>query len=176
MQSGAGRFFGEPISGLDLVPPTLLRDGPHGWGSVQFFIDHDPEENFFTFRDDHVEALRQVALFDLVINNADRKGGHVIVGNDGRLWAIDHGIAFSHDPKLRTVIWDYATEPIQPELLARLQALQLALYGEEAVALELQALLNGRELRALQARVDKLLITQTYPEPGPGRPYPWPLV
>jgi len=162
--------------GWDLVPPTILREGPNGWGSVQYFIDHDPDENFFTFRDDHIEPLKLVAVFDLVINNADRKGGHVIVSDNGRLWAIDHGIAFHDEPKLRTVIWDYAGEPVPPSALQDLQRLKHELADQGELYQALGELLSTREIRAFQARIERVLDTQCLPEPGPGRPYPWPLV
>ncbi len=160
----------------DVIPPTILREGPQGWGSVQFFIDHDPEENFFTFRDDYGADLRLVALLDLIINNADRKGGHVIVGTDGRLWAIDHGIAFHDEPKLRTVIWDYVGEPFEADWVGRMEALQMELASGSELLPQLQELLSRRELQAMQNRLAKLLNQPIFPEPGPGRPYPWPLV
>lgn len=162
--------------GWDLVPPTILREGPQGWGSVQYFIDHDPEENFFTFRDDHVEPLKRVALFDLIINNADRKGGHVIVSDNGRLWAIDHGIAFHDEPKLRTVIWDYATQPIAEPDLQSLQDLSDELTNQGDLYSAINQLLSQREIDALHGRIQKMFDTKQFPEPGPGRPYPWPMV
>ena len=162
--------------GWDLVPPTILRDGPQGWGSVQYFIDHDPDENFFTFRDDHAESLQLTALLDIIVNNADRKGGHVLVSENGRLWAIDHGIAFHDEPKLRTVIWDYAGEPIQENYLNDLKKLTTELANQGELYQQLAALLSGRELKAFQARIQQVLYTKQLPEPGPGRPYPWPLV
>ncbi len=164
--------------GWRLVPPTILRDGPHGWGSVQVFIDHDPNENYFTFKDKAacVRQLRQIALFDLVINNADRKGGHVISDDDGRLWAIDHGIALHEEPKLRTVIWDFAGDDIPPESLQEVKQFADDLQSEGDLCRQLSELLSRREVDALGGRCGHLLRSRRYPQPGPGRPYPWPLV
>ena len=101
----------------------------------------------------------------------------MIAADDGRLWAIDHGIAFHDEPKLRTVVWDYATEAIPATALVDLQVLQQTLLNEEnSLSSQLQALLNGQEMSALQSRLADLIAHETFPEPGPGRPYPWPLV
>ncbi len=112
--------------GWELVPPTVLRDGPHGLGSVQFFVDADPNDHYFTVREDarHADSLRRCALFDVLINNADRKSGHCLLDGRHRLWAIDHGICFHQEHKLRTVIWEFAAEPIGPDLMADLTDFQ----------------------------------------------------
>ena len=103
--------------GWDLVPPTVYRaEGPFGPGSLQLFIEHDPNHHYFNFTDEEFQTLRPVVLFDLLINNADRKGGHLFFGEDGHLWLIDHGLSFNVDEKLRTVIWDFAGEPMPEEL------------------------------------------------------------
>ncbi len=94
------------------VPPTVLRDGPEGPGSLQLFVRFQVGEHYFTLQDERREDFRRVALFDLVVNNADRKAGHCLLGEDGRIWVIDHGVCFSDEPKLRTVIWDFLDEPI----------------------------------------------------------------
>ncbi len=100
--------------GWPRVPPTLVREGPHGVGSVQRFLPFDPQEHYFTLLDDpeRQRTFRRVAAFDVVINNADRKSGHCLLAEDGELFFIDHGVCFSEDPKLRTVIWDFVGEPI----------------------------------------------------------------
>lgn len=163
--------------GWHIVPPTILRDGPRGWGSVQFFIEHDPEEHYFTFQHEHPDQLKRIALFDILINNADRKGGHVIRDEDNRLWAIDHGICFHHDYKLRSVIWDYAGEPIPPELGADLEGLAQVLGDETTPLVEaLLTLLSRVEFTAVQKRLQHLQQTRQFITPGPGRHYPWPLV
>lgn len=160
-----------------LVPPTILRDGPRGWGSVQYFIEHDPNITFFDFQHDHPEQLRQIALFDILINNADRKGGHVLRDGENRLWAIDHGITFHFQYKLRTVIWDFAGEVIPAEFLPPLEQLQTHLNDEQnPLTVELGQLLNKQENKALRKRLQMMLESRRFIDPGPGRHYPWPLV
>lgn len=153
------------------VPPTVLRDGPHGSGSVQAFIDFDPEQHYFTLREDRLEDFRRVALFDALINNADRKGGHCLVDTSGRIWLIDHGVCFNIEPKLRTVVWDFAGEPIADVDLATLRRLSMA---APTLRSRLGGLLAEMELDALFERLDALLATQEYPRPGKDRHYPWP--
>lgn len=163
--------------GWSLVPPTILREGPHGWGSVQFFVEHDPQTHYLTIQGGYVESSQKVALFDAVINNADRKSGHVILGDDDRIWAIDHGVSFHSDYKLRSVIWDFAGQSIPEGLLGDLVAFQSWLcYGNDPNLKELGQLLDGREMDALASRLKRLLEKGTFPHPGPGRHYPWPLV
>ena len=159
--------------GWDVVPETVLRaDAPFGEGSLQRVVDEDGVSHYFTLRDDprwHPE-LRRIAAFDVLTNNADRKGGHVLLA-EGRLWAIDHGLTFHAEPKLRTVIWDFAGDPLDDavrEALARVEA--------EPLPGELLELLDDEELDALVRRARALLRAGRLPAPGAGRPYPWPLV
>ena len=165
--------------GWGLVPPTVLRDGPHGWGSVQLFIDHDPNQHYFTFQnnDKYIDSLQRIVLFDLVANNADRKGGHILVDDSDRLWSIDHGICFHSDYKLRSVIWDFAGMTVPEPLLNDLQQFLEKLEGsDQSLVQQLDELLNERERSALRRRVKKLLQRPHFPQPGPGRHYPWPPV
>ena len=163
--------------GWDLVPPTVTREGPFGVGMVQLFIEHDPAEHYLTLGPEHPEVFRRVAAFDLVINNADRKAGHCLRQLDtDRIWVVDHGVTFHTDPKLRTVIWEYAGEPISEPILADLGAFAAALATQASLRTALAALIHEDELRALLSRVETLTMRGTYPEPGPGRPYPWPPV
>jgi len=107
--------------GWSFVPPTIYRDnGPIGPGSLQLHIDHDPEYNYFSFSKTDLQQLRPVAIFDYLINNADRKGSHVLFDQDGQMWLIDHGISFHQEQKLRTVIWDFAGDPIPEQLCSDL--------------------------------------------------------
>lgn len=162
--------------GWDLVPPTVLRpDGPAGPGSLQLFVDVDPERHYFTFSAPEKQRLRPVAVFDLLINNADRKGGHVLLGDRGQVWLIDHGVCFHPEDKLRTVIWDFVGEPIPRELLAAVRRLRSCLDGDD-LRQELAGLLTADEIDALRGRADRLLRSKRFPPPGAGRPYPWPLV
>jgi uncharacterized repeat protein (TIGR03843 family) len=156
------------------VPPTVLRDGPEGIGSVQLFVDVDPEEHYFTLEESHPDEFRRVALFDHIVNNADRKAGHCLLGRDGRIWVIDHGVCFSEEPKLRTVIWEYLDEPIPAPLLEDLERLETGLVDGGPTAEDLRALLEPQELEALRERTRALHVAGRFPEPGPGRPYPWP--
>ena len=99
------------------MPPTVLRDGPLGPGMVQLYVDHDPDEHYFTLLEDHADELRRFAVFDVLANNADRKGGHCLRSRaDGHVWGIDHGLTFHDEWKLRTVIWDFAGEAVPPPL------------------------------------------------------------
>jgi len=160
-----------------IVPPTILREGPHGWGSLQFFVDHDPQIHYLTIQGEYIEQSQQIALFDVIINNADRKSGHVIVDEDDRLWAIDHGVSFHDEHKLRSVIWDFAGQPIPEKLREDLVAFQSWLcYGNDPILKELGQLLDRTEMEALETRLMRLIEDGIFPHPGPGRHYPWPLV
>jgi uncharacterized repeat protein (TIGR03843 family) len=163
--------------GWDLVPPTVLRaDGPAGFGSLQLFVDANPERHYFTFSDAEKQRLRPAATFDLLINNADRKAGHILLDDQDHLWLIDHGVSFHIEEKLRTVIWDFIGESMPVELLADLRSFRRALSRDRALKDELAALLAPEELRALRQRADRLIRTGRFPPPGANRPYPWPLV
>jgi hypothetical protein len=161
--------------GWPLVPPTVLRDGPHGPGSVQLFIEADPSQHFFTLRESSPEAFLPIAAFDVVANNADRKGGHCLLDGDGRIWVVDHGVCFSSEPKLRTVIWDFAGEPVPGELLADVERVAKELRNGSLRA-EMAELLSTKEVDATARRAERLVKTGRYPVPGAGRSYPWPPV
>lgn len=164
--------------GWGIVPATVLRDGPHGVGSVQLFIDHDPSVNFFTLDESFSEQLQLFAVFDAVINNADRKGGHLLLDAHDKLWGIDHGLAFHSAPKLRTVIWEFERQPIPDPLLESLTALQNDILCQNAPWIgQMQSWLSANEISALVRRVEKLLSTRVFPSPsGHGPSYPWPPV
>jgi uncharacterized repeat protein (TIGR03843 family) len=162
-----------------LVPPTVMRVGPYGKGAVQFFVDADFSQHYFTFRDEPAlqPALQRIAAFDLVINNADRKSGHTLRDPQDRLWAIDHGVCFHVQPKLRTVIWEFAGEPLPAGLAADLAALRAQLDQGCELRGQLAGLLNDGEMAALARRTEQLLASGVFPDPDPyRRPYPWPLV
>ena len=163
--------------GWHFVPPTVLREGPQGFGSVQHFVDHDPEKHYLTLREEIHGQAQTVALFDFLINNADRKSGHVIQDADNQLWLIDHGICFHSEYKLRTVIWDFAGRSIPKLLLEDLLQVQSNICTkEDQYWPELIELLSNRELSAFEARLARLIRSAKFPQPGPGRHYPWPLV
>jgi uncharacterized repeat protein (TIGR03843 family) len=157
------------------VPPTVLRDGPEGLGSTQLFVEFDPSQHYFTLEAMHDDEFRRVAVFDMVVNNADRKGGHCLLAPDGTIWVVDHGVCFNEEPKLRTVIWEHVGEPIPAELLNDIQAFKER-SQKGALRAELDELLSADELVALDERIDAVLLAGVFPEPGPGRPYPWPPV
>ena len=162
--------------GWELVPPTVYRpEGPFGAGSLQLFIDHDPEYHYYNLSEADLQRLRPAALFDLLVNNADRKGGHIIFDAQGRLWLIDHGICFHTEPKLRTVIWDFAGEAIPAGLKDDLATFQRKLSEDAALITALRPLLAAEEIAALSARAEHLIQHAHFPAPPPERrPTPWP--
>lgn len=161
--------------GWHFVPPTVYRtEGPHGPGSLQFFVHTEPDCHYFTLSpEDKAALLPRVALFDILVNNADRKGGHILKDTQGKLWLIDHGICFNAQPKLRTVVWDQAGEPIPDDLRAEMAAFRQQL-DEAPLKKALNTLLAADEVAALRRRTDRLLAAKVFPQPGPGRNYPWP--
>jgi uncharacterized repeat protein (TIGR03843 family) len=160
--------------GWDLVPPTIIReDAPAGWGSLQLYIESDPSDHYFPLHDRAPETRAQLgalAAFDVVANNADRKSGHVLRGADGRIKGIDHGLCFSAEDKLRTVIWDFSGDPVPPDLLGALAPLLADLPPG------LDELISVTEIEALQGRVRRLLRAGVFPTDRTGRRVPWPLV
>ncbi|MBI2205155.1 MAG: SCO1664 family protein [Candidatus Rokubacteria bacterium] len=159
--------------GWGLVPPTVVRDGPLGDGSLQLFVPADFERHYFTFCDEpaHHDRLRAICVFDLVANNADRKAGHCLLGADGAVWAIDNALTFNVEPKLRTVIWQFAGEPIPDDLVRDLRRV-VARGAPDPVA----KLIDDDEAKALRARARRLIADGRYPHDPGGRSYPWPLV
>jgi uncharacterized repeat protein (TIGR03843 family) len=170
--------------GWHIVPPTALRDAQHGPGTVQLYIDHDPARHYFTIEGntDFRPQLQKIALLDVLINNADRKAGHVLIeeaedaDEPARLWGIDHGICFHVDPKLRTVIWEFGGTPIPVTLKEDMQALRACLDEPDGPATLLGALLAPQELTAMRQRLNRLIDRVNFPQPGAGRHYPWPPV
>jgi uncharacterized repeat protein (TIGR03843 family) len=170
----AAREISEAL-GWAIVPDTVLRDGPAGIGMMQRFVHHDPEEHYFNLLAQHGEEFRRMAAFDVVINNTDRKGGHCLRAADGTIFGIDHGVSFHSEWKLRTVIWDFAGEPIEPSVCADLHRLADELCGD--LGNRLAALLDRFELDAVRARVDRLLRTGEYPDADRDyHSYPWPTI
>jgi uncharacterized repeat protein (TIGR03843 family) len=171
------------VLGWDVVPATVLReDAPVGVGSLQRFVPHDPEVHYFTLREEDDEDLTSqlatMALFDLVIDNADRKGGHVLLevhrGGPRRLRGVDHGVSFNVVPKLRTVIWDLVGRPVPASERADLARLADALGTD--VGAQLRELLSRPEVTVLRDRVERLTELETLPPPSGRHPYPWPLL
>lgn len=162
-----------------LVPPTVLRIGPYGRGAVQLFVNADFQQHYFTFRDEAPLRLplQRIAAFDLIINNADRKSGHCLLDSSQHVWAIDHGVCFHVHPKLRTVIWDFAGEPLPDSMLAELDGLRTRLDVHCDLYGKLDGILEEAEIRALARRTQRLVDLGSFPAPDPSRrSYPWPLV
>ncbi len=159
--------------GWRLIPPTVLRDGPHGEGSLQLFVQADFEQHYLTLCEqaEHRAQLQRICLFDLLANNADRKSGHCLLDPEGHVWAIDNGLTFHAEPKLRTVIWDFAGEAIPRPLLAA--ASRLVADGLPPGVAEL---LDPAEREALLARGRTLVSRRRFPADASGARYPWPLV
>lgn len=161
--------------GWPAIPRTVLRDGPQGPGSVQLFVEADPREHYFTLRERCLDEFIPVAAFDFVANNADRKGGHCLMTADGAIWVVDHGVCFSVEPKLRTVIWEFAGEPIPAGLLEDLGGLESALRSGP-LRKSLLGLLSEDEVDATAGRARRLVQIGRFPVPGTRRAYPWPPV
>lgn len=182
-QREAASFLISEMLGWSIVPPTILREGPRGIGSVQAFINHDPNQHYFTFKQagfDYAKIepqLKRMAAFDAVVNNADRKGGHCLIDEECRIWGIDHGLTFHPTNKLRTVIWEYAGEPLPEDILIDLEFLCGKLLDPKDSDREmLSELISKQEMMALQSRVDRLVKSGKYPQPGAGPNRPWPAI
>lgn len=159
--------------GWGLVPETLARDGPYGRGSVQRFVDARFEQHYFTLveRPEHHAALKRICLFDLLVNNGDRKSGHCLIDDDDRMWAIDHGLCLHAEPKLRTVIWDFAGQALPEKLMG-----DVARIAVEPPAAQLAGLLTDEEIDALARRAASLVERPVFPPARSARSFPWPLV
>lgn len=170
-------FLVSEALGWQIVPPTVLREASRGLGSLQFYINHNPEITYFNLGESFIPQLRRMSAFDHIANNADRKGGHCLLDEQGKLWGIDHGICFHVAPKLRTVIWDFAGMPLGDDLLPDIQRLcdQLSRADSE-LRQALRSLLAPKEIEATLKRVQRLIDTACFPEPGYGPNYPWPPV
>ncbi len=167
-------FLVSEASGWDIVPPTVVRaEGPFGEGMAQLWIDVDESVDVWKIVHEGDERLRRIALFDAAVNNADRKGGHLLPAPGGQLYGVDHGICFAAEPKLRTILWDWRGDPIAPEELEVLRSLRVGLDGP--LCESLQPLISPAEMRALVARLDRLIRTKRFPQPDPYRmAVPWP--
>jgi uncharacterized repeat protein (TIGR03843 family) len=160
--------------GWDLVPLTIIRDdAPLGPGSLQAFVDADFSQHYFTLIDDeaHHRALRRLCAFDLVANSTDRKSGHVLVDRDGHIWAIDNGLSFHHEPKIRTVVWDFAGQALPDDVIDGLTRLL-----DGGLPAPLAELLDPFERDATLTRAIALLGGRHFPVDETGRRHPWPLV
>ncbi len=164
-------FLVSEIGGWHLVPLTILRDGPFGIGMVQQWIDIDESVDLALFYREDYASLREMALFDAVVNNTDRKIGHLLPTADGKLYGCDHGVTFHSEDKLRTVLWQWSSQPLKVEEIRRLEDLKTALQSEKVV----RRLISDDEFNALNFRIDRLLSERVFPEPSDEWPaVPWP--
>ena len=157
-----------------LVPPTVIREGPNGVGSMQLYIHHRREDaDYFSLRDEHVREVQTMAVFDLIANNTDRKSGHCLRGEGGHIWGIDHGLTFHPHPKLRTVIWDFGDEPIPANLLKDVRHVCADLEAHRGVTRPLSKMLMAIETEALISRMQDVLTHPTFPCLQTRREVPW---
>lgn len=165
-------FLISEIAKWNLVPTTILREGPFGPGMVQQWIDIDETVDLALFYSQDKPLLRKLALFDAVINNTDRKIGHLLPTADGKLMGCDHGVTFHHEDKLRTVLWQWAGMALSDQEIIELRKLVEGILKEQVV---FQELLTEIELQALFARIDRLISSGIFPEPSDEWPaVPWP--
>jgi uncharacterized repeat protein (TIGR03843 family) len=165
------------LLGWELVPPTVQREGEYGIGSLQLYVPPIPQSTYFSLRDVHPDEALRLAVFDVVVNNADRKGGHCFEALTGGIWGIDHGLTFHTEHKLRTVIWDFALQPVPEALQADLFELMACLETPNTEATTaLREMLAADEFDALLKRTSRLLEAPILPEPRSRRDVPWPLI
>lgn len=159
------------------VPPTVIRDGPHGIGSVQLYIDADWSRHYFNERDDRLGDYEPVAMFDVLVNNADRKGGACLIDSDDKIWAVDHGLTFNPLVRRRTVMFEFNGMPYPVPLLADIQriASDLSTDGSD-LADELDDILEPGELDALRRRCNEMMESRHFPVLDPNYNVPWPMV
>jgi uncharacterized repeat protein (TIGR03843 family) len=161
--------------GWPAVPLTLIRDGPYGVGSFQRYVRSGPQQTYFNLIGGHAGELLPFAVFDLVANNADRKAGHCLLGDDGRIWSVDHGLTFHREFKLRTVMLEFWGSPVPQPLLNDLDALRGRLGSHTQIAADLTELLSEEESNALLQRVESVLKAPRIPELDPRWNVPWQL-
>lgn len=177
-QREVAAYLVDAALGWEIVPPTVWRDdAPHGPGAVQRFVPHDPDRHYFVLLEEggHERRLAQVAVFDLLINNADRKGGHLVMADDGRIFGIDHGLTFHVQPKLRTVVWDLGAHEVDAAWRDDVRRLAAGVADGGPVRRRLAELLSEEELAALAERAAAVAELSALPQLPPGRrPYPFP--
>lgn len=163
-------FYVSDIGNFNVVPKTIMRDGPFGLGAVQTWINVAEDVDVVEIAQSTNEQIRNLALFDIIINNADRKFGHILVTTEGQIFGCDHGVSFHQENKLRTVIWQFADLALTSDELAKIELLISALDVNE-----LAKYLNESEIASLFERANELLITKKFVEPNPNWPaVPWP--
>ncbi len=170
-----GAFLLARTLGWPAVPLTLVRDGPYGTGAVQFYVDSDPNVTYFELIGDRADALMPFAVFDVVSNNADRKAGHCLLGDDGTIWSVDHGLTFHSSFKMRTVMLEFWGKPIPTTLIDDLASLADRIEARDGDTAKLWELFTEREMSALLERIEHLKKTPVVPKLDPRWNVPWPL-
>jgi Phosphatidylinositol 3- and 4-kinase len=159
--------------GWHFIPPVVMREGPHGIGTVQLFVDVDESTQYYQFRDKYTTELQRIAVFDMITNNADRKAGHCLLGLDTRIWGIDHGLCFHHVPKMRTVIWDYSGEPLADHIVDDLLEFATDSTRLNNLRGELDEILERREVEIFFRRLEQILEQPYFPSMSSRRQVPW---
>ena len=175
MRECAAYILSEAL-GWHFIPPTVIWDGPYGEGSLQLFIRDAHRTHYFDLRDTHPQQVKRIGVFDLLVNNTDRKGGHCIKDPGGKVWGIDHGLTFSVEPKLRTVIWDFGGEKIERDTLDSISRELARFHTPDGLAAKLDALLDSEEIDWLARRMQAVLEDPVFPVLRSRWEVPWPLV
>jgi uncharacterized repeat protein (TIGR03843 family) len=162
--------------GWGIVPPTVIRKGPYGVGALQWYISSKSRQlDYYALLERNEKQFRKIAVFDLLVNNADRKAGHCLVSDEGRIWAIDHGLTFHADPKLRTIIWDFGGQSIPRELISDLSLLKERMNRRDRSFVSLSQLVSAGEVQAFLVRLKAVLDHPVFPMwSGSHRSIPWP--
>lgn len=160
--------------GWDLIPPTVIRKGPYGIGSMQHMIDRFDQDVELADVSQGIEVFRKVAFFDIIVNNADRKAGHFLVDKEKRLWLVDHGLTFNAEPKLRTVLWDFAGEVVPEDILTEGEGLLNTLRKQGKFRKALSRLIDAEEIGAFESRIEGVLNDPVFPNLTSARSVPWP--
>jgi|WetSurMetagenome_2_1015567.scaffolds.fasta_scaffold63400_3 hypothetical protein len=168
-------FLVSEMLGWHLIPPTVIRGGPYGVGTVQWFAGHMRRQNYYALIESHQGIFKRIAAFDWLVNNADRKAGHCLQGTDGRIWSIDHGLTFHTEPKLRTVIWNFAGQPIPRDILRDFNFLRQRFFKNDGMQSMFKSLLTQEEITAFRHRLNTMIDRPIYPAwSGSYRSIPWP--
>ena len=157
-----------------IVPTTTIRIGPYGIGSLQEYIDHDSNATYISLKKEHIDRFKQIAVFDIITNNADRKGNHFLIDQNRKIWGIDHGLTFNPQYKLRTVVWDFIGDSIPKSIILDLAKLYELTNTSDKFLARLTKLIDNEEIEAFKERISVLSELESFPFPGSGRNVPWP--
>ena len=157
-----------------IVPTTTIRIGPYGIGRLQEYIDHDSNATYISLKKEHIDRFKQIAVFDIITNNADRKGNHFLIDQNRKIWGIDHGLTFNPQYKLRTVVWDFIGDSIPKSIILDLAKLYELTNTSDKFLARLTKLIDNEEIEAFKERISVLSELESFPFPGSGRNVPWP--